>query len=238
MRIAFVAAGGFDESGRARIIPSLVWLVERLSPRHDVFVYVVRYHDVPRRYQLAGATVCDLGRPRSFLRQHGALVAAMRSDGPFDVVHGYWPQPAGLLAVSAGIRLGIPRCVTFDSGEFVSLPGIGYGQQRSWRGRLGVSVAARLATRSTACRAFQAGLARAHGVEADIIPLGVDTALFTLHEHPAGGPPYRLLHVASLNPVKDQATLLQAVHLLRMRDVDVALDLVGEDTMQGTLHAR
>ena len=238
MRIAFVAAGGFDQSGRERIIPSLVWLVERLARRHDVFVYVVRYHDVPCRYQLAGATICDLGRPRTFRQQHAALMAAMRQDGPFDVIHGYWPQPAGLLAVAAGIRLGIPRIVTFDSGEFVSLPRIGYGGQMSWRGRLGVSLAGRLATRTTVCSTFQAGLARAHGVEPDIIPLGVDTALFTMHERAAGGPPYRLLHVASLNPVKDQDTLLQAVQLLRTRSLDVRLDLVGEDTMQGALQAR
>ena len=238
MRIAFVAAGGFDRSGRERVIPSLVWLVERLARRHDVFVYVVRYHDLPCRYELAGATICDLGRPRTFMRQHAALTRAMRSDGPFDIVHGYWPQPAGLLAVSAGIRLGIPRIVTFDSGEFVSLPGIGYGQQTSWRGRLGVGLAGRLATRATVCSGFQARLARQHGVEAEIVPLGVDATLFSVRESAADGPPFRLLHVASLNPVKDQATLLQAVHLLRSRSLDVRLDIVGEDTMQGVLQAR
>ena len=238
MRIAFVAAGGFDRTGRERVIPSLVWLVERLARRHDVFVYVVRYHDLPCRYELAGATICDLGRPRTFMRQHAALTRAMRSDGPFDIVHGYWPRPAGLLAVAAGIRLGLPRIVTFDSGEFVSLPGIRYGQQMSWRARLGVGLAARLATRATVCSGFQASLARRHGVEAEIVPLGVDTSLFRLRERAATGPPFRLLHVASLNPVKDQGTLLQAVHLLRSRSLDVMLDIVGEDTMQGTLQAR
>lgn len=238
MRIAFVAAGGFDRSGRERVIPSLVWLVERLARRHEVFVYIVRYYDVPTRYELAGATVCDLGRPRTFLQQHSALTRALRSDGPFDIVHGYWPQPAGLLAVSAGLRFGIPRIVTFDSGEFVSLPGIGYGQQASWRGRLGVRLAGRLATRATVCSGFQARLARQHGVEAEVVPFGVDTTLFGVRESPADGSPFRLLHVASLNPVKDQGTLLQAVHLLRSRSLDVRLDLVGEDTMQGRLQAR
>src|SRR4051812_34665533 len=238
MRVAFVAAGGFDRSGRERVIPSLVWLVERLARRHDVFVYVVRYHDVPCRYELAGARICDLGRPRNFLHQNAALIRAMRSDGPFDIVHGYWPQPAGLLAAAAGIRLGLPRIVTFDSGEFVSLPGIGYGQQASWRGRLGVGLAARLATRATVCSGFQAGLARRHGVETEVLPLGVDTSLFSLRDSAHNGPPFHLLHVASLNPVKGQGTLLQAVRLLRSRSLDVMLDIVGEDTMQGSLQAR
>ncbi|MGC4081373.1 MAG: hypothetical protein QM736_04475 [Vicinamibacterales bacterium] len=56
MRIAFVATGGFDRSGQDRIIPSLLWLIERLARTHDVTVYVLRYHDTPCRYPLAGAT--------------------------------------------------------------------------------------------------------------------------------------------------------------------------------------
>jgi glycosyltransferase involved in cell wall biosynthesis len=46
-----------------------------------------------------------------------------------------------------------------------------------------------------------------------------------------------LLHVASLNPVKDQSTLIRSVHELRARHVDVHLDIVGEDTMSGALAA-
>ncbi|MGC4081374.1 MAG: glycosyltransferase [Vicinamibacterales bacterium] len=49
------------------------------------------------------------------------------------------------------------------------------------------------------------------------------------------GPPYRLLHVASLNAVKNQATLIRAVAALRARGTDVHLAIVGEDTLGGTL---
>jgi glycosyltransferase involved in cell wall biosynthesis len=236
MRIALVATGGFDQSGRERVIPSLLWLVERLARRHDVFVYVLRYHDTARRYRLAGATVVDLGRPRGLLRQHAATLSQIRADGPFDVVHGYWAHPAGLIAAAIGRRLAIPSIVTCDSGEFVALPEIDYGHQQRVRSRLAVSAAVRLASRVTVCSEYQAQLARAHGVEPSVVPLGVDAALFA-HHHRTAAPPFRLLHVASLNPVKDQPTLIRAVHqLVTHLHVDATLDIVGEDTLGGSLH--
>jgi glycosyltransferase involved in cell wall biosynthesis len=45
-----------------------------------------------------------------------------------------------------------------------------------------------------------------------------------------------LLQAASLNHVKDQATLLRALAIVR-RSVDARLDLVGEDTLGGRLQA-
>lgn len=237
MRIALVATGGFDRSGRERVIPALVWLVDRLAAQHDVVVYVLRYHDAPTRYTLRGATVHDLGRPSGLYRQWRVLTRAMHDDGPFDVVHGYWAHPPGLLAALAGRRFGIPSVVTCDSGEFVDVPTAGYGRQGRVLSRLAVRAATRLATRVTVCSQFQADLARQCGVQATVLPFGVDTTLFPEAPRPADGPPWRLLHVASLNPVKDQSTLLQALAHLVERGLDVSLDIVGEDTLGGRLHA-
>ncbi len=237
MRIALVVTGGFDRSGRERVIPSLLWLTERLAREHELFVYVLRYHEAPCTYTLAGATIRDLGRPSSVLSQARALHRALRTDGPFNVLHAYWAQPAGRLVALLGRLTGTPTVVTLDSGEFASLPQIGYGLQATWRNRLAVRAATRLATRTTVCSGFQAALARRHGCIPVVIPLGVDTALFAARPAPPPGPPFRLLHVASLNPVKDQATLLHAVHRLATNGLDVHLDIVGEDTMNGALVA-
>jgi glycosyltransferase involved in cell wall biosynthesis len=49
------------------------------------------------------------------------------------------------------------------------------------------------------------------------------------------GPPWRLLTVANLNPVKDHRTLIQAFRLVVDRLGDVRLDLAGEDTMRGAV---
>jgi glycosyltransferase involved in cell wall biosynthesis len=49
------------------------------------------------------------------------------------------------------------------------------------------------------------------------------------------GSPARLVHVASLNRVKDQAALLRALAALKQRGVSFEMDVVGEDTLQGEI---
>lgn len=232
-----MVTGGVDQSGRDKVIPAILWLIERLARRHDVFVYALRYHDRPTTYPLLGATVRDLGRPPGIRRQYTSLVAALRRDGPFDVVHGYWAMPAGLAAAAAGRRLGIPSVVTCDSGEFTAIPEIGYGLQIRRRHRLAVSAALRLSTRVTVCTTYMAKLAISHGITPVVIPLGVDAGVFAAAERPANtGPPWRLLNVASLNPVKDHRTLVEAFRQVVDRiGGGVVLHLAGEDTMNGAV---
>jgi glycosyltransferase involved in cell wall biosynthesis len=235
MRVALVVTGGFDPDGR-HVIPTLLALVERLSRRHDVFVYVLRYLSQPSTYPLLGATIRDLGRPAGFRRQYGRLLAALRHDGPFDILHAYWGLPAGVVTAAAAWRLRVPSVVTCDSGEFVSLSDIEYGSQLKARQRLAIRATATFASQFTVCSAYQARLAAAHGWPTCTIPLGVDCSTFM----PAArqeGPPWRLLHVASLNPVKDHDTLLRAFHVLVQRGVDACLDIAGEDTMAGAASA-
>ena len=226
--------GGVDQSGREKVIPALLWLIERLATTHDVFVYVLRYHERPCTYPLYGATVRDLGRPAGAVRQYRALLGALERDAPFDVVHGYWALPAGLVAAMAARRLGIPSIVTCDSGEFTAIREIDYGLQIRWRQRAAVAVALKIATRVTVCTSYMERLARGHGAAPVIIPLGVDTAVFPPGQR-LDGPPWRLLNIANLNPVKDHRTLIEAFRLVADRVPDVHLDLAGEDTMNGVV---
>jgi len=79
----------------------------------------------------------------------------------------------------------------------------------------------------------------ARGVTAERLPLGVD-----LSHWPVRAPvrrhadePIRLLHVASLNAVKDQATLLHALRRLADAGREFEVDVVGEDTRGGRVQA-
>jgi len=65
-----------------------------------------------------------------------------------------------------------------------------------------------LAALVTAASGYMCGLAKAHGVHALEIPLGVPPGRIARDSSHPSGPPWRLLHVASLNRVKDQRTLL------------------------------
>ena len=242
MRIGLVVTGGVDRSGRERVVPSLLWLVERLARRHDVCVFVLHHYPEECSYSLLGATVHDIGRVKGLpgLRrglQRRRLAAAVEAHGPFDLLHAYLGMPA---VVSTGIamRLGIPAVVTLDSGELASIADIRYGLQRRWFDRRALASVLRAAARVTVATDFMArmvpdGLSRA---PVAVIPIGIDASGFPPATR-VEGPPWRLLRVASLNKVKDYPTLLRAVALMVSRGLDVHLDVVGEDTMDGSVQA-
>ena len=176
MKIAIVLTGGLHPSGHEQVIPVWLWLIEQLARRHEVHAFTLRHLPAPASYPLAGAMVHDLGRPHGRWAQWKALRQALASEGPFDVVHGHWIDPAGILAALAGRRLRIPTIVTCDSGEFTSLPEIDYGMQRSPRGHALVRLACSLATHVHVTTVFMESLAHQHGVQSLRIPMGVDLA--------------------------------------------------------------
>jgi glycosyltransferase involved in cell wall biosynthesis len=242
MRIALVVPGGVDRSARERVIPALLWLIERLARRHILHVFALDQYPEPCVYPLLGATVHNLGRPHAPVlarawRRWQLLLLALQAAGPFDVLHGFWATSPGALAALAGRRLGVPTLVSIAGGELAVLPQIDYGAQLSWRARLQVALSLRLAARVTGGSRYVleplAGRMPAYWA-----PLGVETSHFDSSAARPAGPPWRLLHVASLNKVKDQETLLRALRLVVEREPAVHLDIVGEDTLQGAVQAR
>jgi glycosyltransferase involved in cell wall biosynthesis len=241
MRIALIVTGGVDQSARERVVPALLWLVERLARRHDVHVFALHYHRSPRSYPLLGATVHDLGRvdgPPGFRRMRvtARLRRAVAGRGPFDVFHAYWGMPA-VVAARVGRALRTPVVATLDSGELVAIDDIRYGLQRRRIDRRAIAGVLRDATRVTVCTAFTAALPALGGRRVEVVPIGVEPRLFPLTPRP-DGPPWRLLRVASLNHVKDYPMLLRAMTAIVATRPDTHLDIVGEDTLSGAVQAQ
>lgn len=243
MKIGLVVPGGVDRSGRERVIPALLWLIESLAARNEVVVFALGQEEAPGEWPLLGARVVDLGRaaPRTLpglgvLARIRQLSRAFRRHGPFDVVHAFWASPCGFLAVAAVPRR-TPVVVSLAGGELASLPGIGYGCGLVPRERLKVRVALRRAAAVTAASVPMLRAASAAGVVAELVPLGVEAAGFLPRAPRCRDGPFRLLHVGSLNRVKDQPTLLRALALARERVSGLHLDIVGEDTLGGEVQA-
>ena len=242
MRIGLVVAGGVDRSGRERVTPTLLWLIERMARHHQLQVFVLHYYPESCSYPLLGATVRDLGRvhgPRGLRRgrQRRRLSAAVEANGPFDVLHAYQGMPA-IVAAPVARRMGVPLVVTLDSGEVTSIDDIGYGLQRRWFDRRSLAMSVRSAARVTVATAFMARMVRERlgDLPLAVIPIGVDASVFPIATR-GGNRPWRLLRVASINEVKDYPTLLRALSLLIARGLDVHLDIVGEDTVDGSAQA-
>jgi len=233
VRVALIVPGGLDPSGEARTIPALMWLTERLARRHELEVFSLRQLDRPRAFEVRGVPVWDMGLAGHAGSARAALalrrcLARLRSRPPFDVFHGCWLGLPGLLAIIGGGLQRRPTVISIMGTELAP------ARRNPATRRLAARAVLRRAARVTVGSRFLAAHAARLGVRPEIVPLGVEATWFEDAAAPPG-PPWRLLHVASLNPWKDQVTLLKAVAELVRRDDRVHLDVVGEDTMRGAM---
>jgi glycosyltransferase involved in cell wall biosynthesis len=236
MRIAVVVPGGVDQSGEYRVIPALLALITRLSRHHEVHVFALNQEAQPRDWDLAGARIHNVGERYTRLRAL-RMIRALHRRSPFDLVQAIWSGACGQIAVAAGKMLGIPSLVHVAGGELVALPEIGFGGQLNWRGRVREALVLRGAAAVTAASAPMIELLAALNLPAQRVPLGVDLSTWPARaprRRDAAGPA-RLIHVASLNRVKDQPTLLRALSVLRSSGLEFEIDIVGEDTLQGAV---
>ena len=246
MRIGLVVPG-FSAEPADWCIPALRHLARALTAHADVRVIAIRYPYRASRYWIDGAETIALG---GALRHGAGTLTLWRTtldvlrrehrQRPFDVLHAFWATESGLLAALAGRLLRVPTLVSLAGGELVALHDIHYGDQRIARERLKVKASLRLASGVSAGSHQLAYLAKLHlrGEAVHVAPLGVDLDLFTptpaKHVQPDGQRP-RLLHVGTLTPVKDHATLLRALAALHHSGQPATLDLVGDGPLRPRL---
>ena len=238
MRIALVVPGGVDRSGEYRVIPALLALIRRLARENDLHVIALNQEAEPAEWEWGGARIHNVGS-RSTRLNALRLLHALHREAPLDVIQAIWSGVCGFVGVTAGQLLRVPSAVHIAGGELIALSNISYGGRLTRRGRIREALVLRGASAVTAASAPIVSSVEALGFRALRIPLGVD-----LQTWPARGPVRRrpgerakLLHVASLNGVKDQPTLLRALAEISKAGVEFDLDIVGEDTLHGEIQA-
>lgn len=236
MKLALVVPGGVDRTGEFRVIPVLLALIERLARVHEVHVFALRQEPATDRWGLSGATVHNIGDGWSRVRAIAAIRAEHRRE-PFDLVHAIFSGSCGLVAVAAARLLGLPSLVHIAGGELVAMDEIDYGGRRRWKGRMREAVVLRGADIVTGASRPIVESLRKLGIKGRRVPLGVDLRswppLCPRERHDGTA---KLIHVASLNRVKDQATLLRALAVLARQGVAFHMDIVGVDTLHGEVH--
>lgn len=240
---------GFSASEDDWCIPAQLNLVRRLSCEAEVHVFPLRYPHHRRPYAVYGAVVHPqggaetggIGRVPLLLRTLRSVVVEHHRR-PFDVLHAMWADEPGFVAVTAGRLLKVPAIVSLLGGELVRFPDIGYGGQLSYINQWLIRFALHGAVCVTAGSPHLRELARPHvnPEQLQLMPLGIDTDLF----QPVCGEntsarlvegDIKLLHVASLVPVKDQATLLRATALVVERVPGAHLHVAGEGSLLSSL---
>ena len=233
-----VVPGGVDRSGEQRVVPVLLALIQRLCRRHQIDVFALRQEPLADTWDMAGARIHNIGDRWTRARAIATLCRVHRKSRP-DVVHAIWSGSCGLVAVAAAAILRSPSLIHIAGGELAAVPAIGYGGALRWQGRLREALVLHAASAITAAsEPVIASLAR-HRLRAQRVPLGVDLRSWPPRapRRRTPGEPARLIHVASLNRVKDQVTLLSALSLLANEGRQFAMDIVGEDTLNGEIQA-
>ncbi len=238
VHVVLVVPGGVDRGGVERVIPALLSLVERLAADHRVTVVALGQEPEAGTYSLLGATVVNVPPeargPHRLARQVWRGVRAIGSQGRPDVIQAWWASVTGLCAVTASRRYGAPALVHVAGGELVAMRDIGYGGAL---GRVGPQITRHVLGRAdvvTVATDWMRDHVEQAGHRVDhVVTLGADRRRF---ERSRAVPrPGSLLHVASLNRVKDQTTMLRALALAREQVPHVHLDLVGVDTLDGEI---
>lgn len=242
MRVALIVPGGVGRDGVHLVIPALLDLIGELALRNEVLVAALEQGREPESYELRGARVCCLGQaplPTRLAR----LLGVLRPFRP-ELLHSFWLGSTSTLAALAGLWLGTPLVASLGGGELVGLREIGYGGQLSARGRLHAALAIRTARTVTAGSRYALAPLLRRRPDARWLPLGARVPAAATVERPAG-PPWRLLHVASINRVKGPLLLLDAIAVardeLRARTgyaEPLTLDWAGLDLLDGEAQRR
>jgi glycosyltransferase involved in cell wall biosynthesis len=239
-RVAVFVPGGIGESGEGQPIAVLEGLIRRLAGEFVVTVYSLSHaRSTPETGLLYQLKVVNARHNDPLIPRMLRLATMFRRDHRkkrYHLLHAFWAFPPGILAVLLGKVFRIPVIVSLQGGEAAHVPRIAYGNMLHPRLKKATLWTCRKADILTALTEFQWRSLQKFGLQRDtvqIIPYGADRGLFKPNQK-IYKPPYHFLHVANLNPVKNQETLLQ-VFATFVEKVDARLRVVGPDYLNGRL---
>ncbi len=239
-RVAVIVPGGIGVGHFNEGVPALEALLQALAKQYDLTVFPLGR--INADYEPQGFTVKalrdDYHRPLLWRAiQTAVRVLANHLRSRFRLIHGFWGYPAGFLAVLLGKVLGIRSIVSLQGGELVYLPEIDYGQRPDSLQRRLLRWSLQRADQVTTLTTFQRDLLpeAPWRERVRVIPYGVDPDIFCYRECRSAGT-WRFVHIANLNPVKDQLVLLECFQKIH-REIDCRLTIIGPDFLNGQLQA-
>lgn len=244
MRVAMLVDAGIRDPASAVFIPAIRNLIERLSASFEITVFSLRLPDNRVDAYRCGAANVHFVSARyndhalTRIATFRNAFAAEHHKTRFDLLHGIRGFPCGFAATALGKLYSVPSIVSLQGGESAAIRHIRYGHMLQQPLRFITRWTCEHASAVTVLTRFQERALGSFGVaprRLAVIPHGADLAAFALAREKPLAPPTNFLHVANLNEVKDQTTLLRAFALIAQR-MDARLRIVGEDQLDGRMH--
>ena len=240
-RIAIIINGGIATGHFSEGNAALTQLLSSLATAFDLTVFSLVKTDAKIKLPFQVIDIPFTHLQNAWLRLFWLFFKLLWNHlfRPFQVIHGFGAFPSGFLAVLLSKFLRTKSLVTLLGGEYLSIPEIKYGlwSHKYLRPVLNFTFnhSHELVT-LTRTAAGQIQMNLPNQKKHHTISLGVDTSLFVptlkyLSE------PYEFLHVADLNPVKNQPMLLATFQLIT-KQVKAHLTIIGKDTLNGQIQRR
>ena len=231
-RIGIIVPGGIGTGHNNIGVPVLERIVMLLSADFEITVFSL--FKINENYKQTNFELISISGSGTLSKTLKFIVLFIRHHFKkrFHVVHGFWGMPSGFVAVLMGKFFRIKSIVSVLGGDAISLPEINYGQLQKKIPRVLVLWALSEADEVIALTRYLSDNLKAHSLKREIrvIPWGIDTSLFNFEDRPLSQP-IRFLHIANLNAVKDQATMLKAFKIISDK-VPSVLNIIGEGVME------
>lgn len=236
-KIAFFIHGGIGSGLYSQGLPPVAQLIEGLAESYDVTVFSLWNFNIdfqPENYKAYSVPTWIM--PSALRWPVLVLVFLLhRIRNQYQVLYSFWGHPAGTVAVILRKVFNTPSLVTLLGSETANLPQFNYGFMRNETERKKILWTCRNVDNLIVVSNYQAEILRKNGLkrEIDVIPLGVKSKNF----FPLGKKlelPLKIIHVANLNEVKDQETLIRAFRIIRNK-IPSILKIVGPDFLNGRL---
>ena len=239
IRIAIITHGGIGTGPNGEGMPLLMDILSLLAEQFDITVYSLEKFDVnffPKKYKIKATPFKATTKLSIRFLWLSCTIIMHHIIHPYQLFHGYWGFPGGWLAMMVGKFFKKKTIVSFLGAEVIDLPQINYGLYTSKNSRKRIEWISKNADCIIAQSYFHAKkISEAVTVKSlKVIYGGVDTTKFLFIEKEKKIP-FQILHVANLNAVKDQETLLKAFKLITTK-IKAELHIVGVDTLGGEIN--
>lgn len=243
MNLLIVVPGGVHHSGEINVIPALCSLLGRLSCQHRVLVIALNQTDTLCEYQLQGCSVISLPKVRikKILSSTSICVNRLKHYGfKPDIVHSFWLGQTTLLAAILSKHYRSRLVTSIAGGEPVDMPDIGYGGSQKLMNRvinrLGLSMSHTITCGSEFIQALSI---KKWNIKPELIPLGIDSIFWSHKKSTKVSNDYwQLLHLSSVNLVKDPWLQLEILSQLKQASFKFHLNWIGGDTLNGAVQQK
>jgi len=235
-RLAIWTYGGIGAGLFSQGYPMMSKVLQGLSSTY--YITLFSFVSVATSYRLPG---CEIVSPPLWLKP-GMLrwfylilhFIWLHIKNGFKGLFAFWGYPSGFIVTCLGKILGIPSMVNVLGAELTYLPEVNFGLLGNPLRRKMICWTLQKCNALITISAFQAHLVKELGInrKSHIIPWGADPGMFPFEIK--NWETLQVLHVANLNPVKDQTTLLKTFALLR-RHQEGVLRIVGADFLEGKI---